>query len=181
MAIAGFSSVSAAVYEARSDPVLVSEEQIKALIDAARAAPTGRARLLLHRDRLDPLQEMVIALPPHSCDHPHINGKSGKTFLALSGQFALMRCSDNGRDIQPIILSAGSWPGAALVHLRGPAWHTIIPLQGDTVFLETIAGPFTGNAFAGWFPPDTDTSARAAFVERFRTIARQAARELVGT
>jgi cupin fold WbuC family metalloprotein len=178
MAIAGYQSTSAAVYETDSDPVAVSPEQIADLIVAAREAPDGRARLLIHRDRADPMQAMVIALPPHSCDHPHINDRSGKTFLALSGQFAVMHCSDDGARINPIVLSAGSWPGVRLVHLRAPAWHTIVPLEGDTVFLETIAGPFTGNRFAAWFPPERDASARAAFVERFRMLARAAARAL---
>jgi cupin fold WbuC family metalloprotein len=181
MAIAGFSLTSPAVYETRADPAAVTQEQIVALIDAARTASAGRARLLLHRDRADAVQEMVIALPAHSCDHPHINDRSGKSFVALSGQFAVMHCSDDGSRIDPIVLSAGSWPGARLLHLRAPAWHTIIPLAGDTVFLETIAGPFTGNRFAAWFPSETDSQARTAFVERFRQIARQAARQLAAT
>jgi cupin fold WbuC family metalloprotein len=177
MAIAQFRSTSASVYETDRDPVVVSPRQIAELIEAARQAPDGRARLLLHRDRAAAVQDMVIALPPHACDHPHINDRSGKTFLALSGQFAVMHCSDEGASINPVILSAGSWPGARLVHLRAPAWHTVIPLQGDTVFLETIAGPFTGNRFAAWFPAKAD--ARAAEIERFRTLARAAAGALV--
>jgi cupin fold WbuC family metalloprotein len=121
---------------------------------------------------------MIIALPSSSCDHPHINFKSGKSFLALSGQFALMHFSDNGQSIAAIVLSAGEWPGAHLARLRAPAWHTIIPLQGDVVFLETISGPFEGNHFAPWFPAAEDAAARDAFAARLRKIAREAASEL---
>jgi cupin fold WbuC family metalloprotein len=118
---------------------------------------------------------MVIALPPSSCDHPHINFKSGKSFLALSGRFALMRFSEDGEPLRPIVLSAGPWPGARMVRLRRPTWHTIVPLEGDTVFLETIAGPFTGNRFAPWFPDASEASRREQAAERLRLAAREAA------
>src|SRR5262245_24568508 len=135
--IRGFTHVSPGVLETRGDPVAIGSSQIAALSEIARSAPAGRARLLLHASRDDALHEMVIALPPESCDHPHINFRSGKSFVALSGQFALLHCSEDGKDIDPIILSAGPWPGERLARLRAPAWHTIVPLAGDTVFLET--------------------------------------------
>lgn len=172
--IAGFVGQSASVYESGNDPVVISQDQIDALIDAARAAPDGRARLLLHPDRNDSLHEMVIALPADSCDHPHINFRSGKSFLALSGQFAVLRCSDDGSQIVATVLAAPPWHGAKLVRLRAPAWHTIIPLHGDVVFLETISGPFTGNRFADWFPGASDVAGRAAAVQRLRAIAQAA-------
>ena len=176
--IEGFARVSGSVFETRADPVVVSAAQVDALVEAARRAPNGRARLILHTDRNDTLHEMVIALPPDSCDHPHINYKSGKSFLALSGQFAVMCCSDDGSVIDPVILSAGSWSGARMARLRAATWHTIIPLAGDTAFLETIAGPFTGNFFAEWFPRADQPTETQAFAARFRSLARAKASAL---
>jgi cupin fold WbuC family metalloprotein len=171
--IGRFQSVTPAVFETETDPVIVSGHDIAALTAAACQAPTGRARLILHPDRDDTLHEMVIALPPDSCDHPHINFKSGKSFLALSGQFAVMIFSDDGSAMRPIVLSADSrWPGARLARLRRPAWHTIIPLSGDTVFLETIVGPFTGNQFAPWYPDVERPEQRRAWHEKLHRIAR---------
>ena len=171
--IGSFRGIAPAVFETEADPVVVSTDDITELIAAARQAPAGRARLILHPDREDTLHEMVIALPPDSCDHPHINFKSGKSFLALSGQFAVMVFSDDGSDVRSSVLSANSrWPGARLARLRKPAWHTIIPLAGDTVFLETIVGPFTGNRFAPWFPHVDRTEQRTAWNEKLRRMAR---------
>jgi cupin fold WbuC family metalloprotein len=168
-----FRSIAPAVFETEADPVVVSADDITELIAAARQAPAGRARLILHRDREDTLHEMVIALPPDSCDHPHINFKSGKSFLPLSGQFAVMVFSDDGTVVRPFVLSADSrWPGGRLARLRKPAWHTIIPLSGDTVFLETIVGPFTGNQFAQWYPDIDRTDQRSAWNEKLRRMAR---------
>lgn len=173
-----FRKVTPSVLETAADPATVSQDDIAAVIAAAREAPNGRARLILHTGPQDNFHEMVIALPPTSCDHPHINYKSGKSFLALSGQFAVMRCSDDGEMIDAIVLSDGNWPGARMTRLRAAAWHTIIPLQGDTVFLESIIGPFEGNRFAEWFPEDAASPEREAMADRFRAIAREAAARL---
>jgi cupin fold WbuC family metalloprotein len=172
----GFLKTSQAVFETDADPVVVSPIDIKTLVEAARLAPQGRARLILHPTREDSLHEMVIGLPQDSCDHPHINFKSGKSFLALSGQFALICFSDDGSKIKPVVLSAEDrLAGAKMVRLRKAAWHTIIPLTGDTVFLESIIGPFEGNRFATWFPDASQPREREAWVEKLRKIARAAA------
>ncbi len=176
--IDGFTKTEPTAFEIDADPVIICQKQIDQLVAAARTLPRGRARLLLHPSRQDSLQEMVIVLPPNSCDHPHINSRSGKSFLALSGQFAVIRCADDGTSFQPIILSAGPWRGERLVRLRKPAWHTIIPLAGDIVFLETIVGPFVGNRFAPWFPETDDKVPRGAFEDRLRRIARESAAAL---
>src|ERR1700722_4753720 len=169
----GFHKTTQAVFETDADPVAVSPTDIKILVEAARLAPQGRARLILHPTREDSLHEMVVALPPDSCDHPHINFKSGKSFLALSGQFAVICFSDDGSKIRPVVLSAEDrLAGAKMVRLRRAVWHTIIPLAGDTVFLETITGPFEGNQFASWFPDADQPREREAWIEKLRKIAK---------
>jgi len=150
--IPGFSATAPSVFETEADPAVVDRRCIDELIVAARTQANGRARLLLHPDRGDGLHEMVIALPSDSLDHPHINFRSGKSFMALSGQFAVVCFSDDGQQRTVFVLSAPPFPGATMIRLRRPTWHTIVPLQGDTVFLETILGPFTGNHLAPWFP-----------------------------
>jgi cupin fold WbuC family metalloprotein len=170
----GFIEITPGVFETTGDPATVSPKQIKSLVRASQSTPRGRARLMLHGDRSDSLHEMVIVLPRTSCDHPHINFKSGKSFLALSGQFALVRFSDDGSQMEIDILAGDDrWRGARMLRLRKPVWHTIIPLEGDIVFLETIIGPFEGNRFAPWYP-EYEGPSRAEWVERLRRIAAAA-------
>jgi len=174
MSSTNFIEVSPGVFETSQDPVVVSSEDVETLIRAAKLTPRGRARLLLHGDRADNLHEMVIALPSNSCDHPHINFKSGKSFLALSGRFAVLCFSDDGTEITAHVLAGDErWTGARMLRLRKPVWHTIIPLDGDTVFLETIIGPFEGNRFASWFPNEED-AAKSGWTERLRQSAHAA-------
>ncbi len=177
MCVRGFHTAAPSIFETDHDPVTIDREQIAALIAAGRNQPNGRARLLLHPGREDSLHEMVIALPARSCDHPHINYKSGKSFTALSGQFAVMCFSEDGAVATPVVMSVGPWPGATITRLRKPTWHTIIPLQSDTVFIETIIGPFTGNYFAEWFPAP-DSTERSAAEDRLRRLAHDAADRL---
>jgi cupin fold WbuC family metalloprotein len=174
MEIKGFDRITPSVFETRTDPVVIQRGHIAKLIAAAKLADNGRARILLHRDRRNSLQEMIIALPPTSCDVPHINYRSAKSFLALSGQFAVMRFSNDGREVNSTALSAGRWPGARMIRLGEPVWHTIIPLRGDAVFLETIVGPFVGNEFAPWFPSEGAEADRRTFVDKLRFLARSA-------
>jgi cupin fold WbuC family metalloprotein len=175
MEIDGFRRISAAVFQTPADPLVVYDDQINQLVVAAKQAPAGRARLLLHPDQTDSLHEMLIALPPSSCDVPHINFKSGKSFLALSGQFAIVHFSNDGREAEAVVLSGGAWPGSRVMRLRRPVWHTVIPLEGDTVFLETIIGPFDGNRFAPWFPDQSLHEERTAFINKLRDLARSKA------
>jgi len=175
-----FAAVSPAVFESADDPVAFGPVELEALLAAAKRSPTGRCRMLLHPHRDDALHEMVIALPSTSCDHPHINDRSGKSFLAMSGQFAVLHFSDDGVRIGCIILSDGRWPGRRIARLRAPCWHTIIPLAGEVAFLETICGPFTGNRWAPWFPGEAEPAAREAFAERLRALARNEAALLAG-
>jgi cupin fold WbuC family metalloprotein len=169
-----FVETAPGVLETAQDPVVISNDAIKRLVEVSRSTPRGRARLLLHGDRTDSLHEMVIVLPSESCDHPHINFKSGKSFLAFAGQFAVLCFSDDGSKMQAHVLSGDDrWPGARILRLRKPVWHTVIPLEGDTVFLESIIGPFEGNKFASWFPEE-ESAARSAWVERCQKFARTA-------
>lgn len=166
--VGSFVATAPAVFETEAHPVVVGPREIAGLVAEARRASAGRARLLLHPNRADSLHEMVIALPPHSFDHPHINDRSGKSFLALSGRFAVVCYDDDGNLTGAPVLAADGGAGEMLVRLRRPTWHTILPLAGDVVFLETITGPFVGNRFAPWFPSMSDDPQREAF--------RQAAR-----
>jgi cupin fold WbuC family metalloprotein len=175
----GFHATTPSVFETHADPVLVSQADMELLIGAARSAPNKRARLILHGDRQDSLHEMVIALPMDSCDHPHTNYKSGKSFLALSGQFAVVYFSDDGVIAKPIVLSANAdRAGDRMVRFRRPTWHTIVPLAGDTVLLETVIGPFEGNRFAPWFPGEDRPAERQIWATKLRALSTDAASAL---
>lgn len=168
---ATFRELGAAVEVATSPFVVVDEALIDRTIARARQAPQGRARVLLHPGQDDSLHEMVIALPRESCDVPHINFKSGKSFHAVRGEMAVMLFADDGREVTPCRIGEGTSGQGRMVRLNRPYWHTIIPLSDYIVFIETIIGPFTGNRFAAWAPQSEDTVRWSEFADSLRVIA----------
>jgi hypothetical protein len=114
---------------------------------------------------------------PQSCDHPHINYVSGKSFVALSGQFAVMRCSDDGSRIEAIVLSAepDRWRGARLTQLRAARLAHDHPARRRHRVLGDDHRPVHRQFFAEWFPGEDKPSEGSAWGEKLRTIARKAA------
>ena len=166
----GFSELSPAVEVATTPFVVVDEALIDRTIARARNAPNRRARVLLHPGLEDALHEMLIAIPRESCDVPHINFKSGKSFHVVRGEMAVMLFADDGSEVLPCRLGASPSDTRRMVRLNRPYWHTIIPLSDYVVFIETITGPFTGNRFADW-APNPNTSEWRGFVTSLRSIA----------
>lgn len=169
----GLCELSPAVQVVAGTVAVVDEALIDRTIARARLAPKQRARVLLHRNIDDSLHEMLIALPSESCDVPHINFKSGKSFHVVRGSMAVMLFSDDGTDITACRLGAESDHNARMVRINDPVWHTIIPLSDFVVFIETISGPFTGNQFAPWAPAPNEETAWSNFAARVRILAGQ--------
>lgn len=165
--------INPAVVKASNPVVVVDERLIDEVVNRARQAPKGRARALLHLSQDDSLHEMVIALPQDSCDVPHINFKSGKSFHLVRGEMVVMIFSDDGQKVTPVRLGGDS--ERKMVRLNHPYWHTIIPLTDYAVFIETIIGPFSGNRFAEWSPLPADTIPWSSFVGTLRNFAKSAA------
>ncbi|OQA34725.1 MAG: hypothetical protein BWY57_00287 [Betaproteobacteria bacterium ADurb.Bin341] len=169
--IGALREISVAVEVADSPFVLVGEMLIDRTVARAQRAPQRRARVLLHPGQEDSLHEMLIALPRESCDVPHINFKSGKSFHVVRGEMAVMIFSDDGSEVTPCRLGAGTTAPSRMVRLNRPSWHTIIPLSDYVVFIETIIGPFTGNRFAEWAPSPDDKLNWTVFSESLQRIA----------
>ena len=162
------------VFAARGAEALVGDQAVADLVAAASESPNRRARLLLHRSPDDSLHEMVIALPATSCDRPHINFRSGKSFHVVRGAMAVILFSDDGRERYAVRLDAARGGAPFMIRLNVPRWHTIVPFTDPVVFVETIAGPFTGNRFADWAPTDMDSAEGRSFAETLRTLANGA-------
>lgn len=169
--------IDEAVEQAAPGWVLLDDALIERTERRAREAQRGRARVLLHPGPDDALHEMLIVLPQDSCDVPHINFRSAKSFHVLRGEVVVLRFSDDGREAMPIRLtanvsaSAAANVGARMLRLGEACWHTLIPLTPQVAFIETIVGPFTGNRFAPWSPLPDAGARWQDFAASLRAIA----------
>ena len=167
-----FGKINSAVEVALSSVVRVDQKLINRVVERAKLAPRGRARVLLHLGKKDTLHEMLIALPERSCDVPHINFKSGKSFHVLQGEMSLITFSLKGKTAKCLRIGAKPSSGCIMVRLNKPFWHTIIPHTKTVVFIETILGPFTGNRFAPWCPKKNSQEWKT-FANSLRKMAQQ--------
>ena len=123
----------------------------------ARNSPRLRHHLNFHESYADPSQRMLIAMEPGSYirPHRHLEIPKPEAFLVLRGKIALVTFDDNGEFLNTVILKAG---GPAIgVDLPPGVWHTLIPLESETVFYETKPGPFIPipeGDMAPWAPPE---------------------------
>jgi cupin fold WbuC family metalloprotein len=161
------------VATASSSITRIDSSTVDVVVKRAIGSSRKRSRVLLHSDRSDSLHEMLIVLPEVSCDVPHINMKSAKSFHVIRGRMVLMVFSDDGRSVQPYRLAEMSEGVAFMVRLDRPCWHTIIPCTPFVAFIETIIGPFTGNQFAPWAPDDMNGETGQEFATSLRAIARK--------
>lgn len=169
-----FQEINPAVEISKKPIVVVDDGLIEWTMSRALKAPQRRARILLHTNITETLHEMLIVLPQESCDVPHINKKSGKSFHLLKGEMVVMIFSDDGQCVTPFRLKADSNSYPRMVRLSAPYWHTIIPISGPVVFIETISGPFIGNQFAPWAQ---GKKARGTWTEKLRKIANSGLNE----
>jgi cupin fold WbuC family metalloprotein len=147
---------------------VVSPNDIHTLLLAAKSAPLRRARICLHTDPSDPIQEMVIAFCRDSYVQPHRHTGKTESFHVLRGTLEVIFFDDTGTIANRILLSGDDDSLPSIYRLRADLWHTVI-VQTETAVLHEIAsGPFRAGdtTMAGWAPSPQDTDAVLRFREQ---------------
>ena len=124
------------------------------LVARARQASTGRARICLHADHADPVQEMVIALRQDSPIPAHRQiAKLRKSYHLLEGQIRIVLFSETGRRDQEVILGTDD-QHPRIFTFPAARWQACAALTPVSVYVETIAGPFdpSGVTWQPWMP-----------------------------
>lgn len=132
----------------------IGPRELDELAQSARRAVTGRARICLHADHADPVQEMVIALRQDKPIAAHRQaGRRRKSYHLLEGKLWVVFFDDSGKRIRESIL--GTTEGCAPVLTFPPGtWHACAALSPVAIYLETISGPFdaTATSWQSWMP-----------------------------
>lgn len=121
----------------------------------SRTSPRLRSHRNLHGQLSDPFQRMLVAIQPGSYIRPHRHWLDPKpeTVACLAGEIGVLVFDDNGRAIQRGHLRPGSQQWGC--DIPAGAWHTLVCLAPDSVFLEAKPGPyvpFQPADFAEWAP-----------------------------
>jgi len=148
--------------------VEVTGDQIRALRKTAQESPAKRARYCLHRDNLDPVQEMIIAFESDSYVPPHRHLDRSESFHMMEGSVDVVFFDDAGKVSRRVRLSADLPKTSRFYRLNSAMWHTVILVSAHAVLHETTAGPFnsTQSELPPWAPSAADPAGIAAFLER---------------
>ncbi len=143
------------VFDNDRDVVCVGERWIRDLKNAAAASPRRRARLRLHHENSDAVQEMIIALCRDLLFAPHRHARKTESFHLIEGELYVLVFEDDGSVRHAIHMGPPGSGRQYCYRLCEPAWHAILPKTDFVVFHETTAGPFqqdTASQFAPWAP-----------------------------
>lgn len=147
------------VFYARTALRLVSAQDIAWLKQRALQTPQKRARICLHRDPQDTVQEMVIAVHRDSYIAPHFHPSKEESFHVIEGRARAVFFSATG-SVDRIVALAPSGTctveGGECCYYR-IAKQSIHGLRIESewlVFHEAAQGPFTSdsNAVPDWVP-----------------------------
>lgn len=142
--------------------------QLNQLKEVASKAPLRRARLCLHRDHRDKVQEMVIVFCKDSYVRPHRHLNKSESFHVIEGELLVVIFNEEGKVTKKIKMSPYGRDETFLYRLSTGLWHTVVPLSEFVVIHETATGPFIKdeNNMANWAPDGNDTEEIRAFIFR---------------
>lgn len=160
-----------AVLFADEDMLFVDSDLLQKLRDMAQAAPLKRARLCLHRQSSDPIQEMVIAFAGDSYVRPHRHHGKSESYHLLEGLVQVILFDDERRILRRVELGPPGSGRPSLFRMSNDVWHTVLVESDSVIMHETTNGPFVPNQseFATWAPDGSDAAEAEALMDQLRT------------
>lgn len=145
--------------------------QLAGLKREAAHACLRRARLCLHLDHSDQIQEMVIAFCRDSYVRPHRHAGKSESFHVIEGELVVVIFDDAGQVTRRIEMGPIASGKTFLYRLSSNAWHSMVPRSDFVIVHETTGGPFTKaeQQFAPWAPSELDLDGISALMRRIRT------------
>ena len=154
-----FSKLSDAVFVADEAVTTISTNDIDFLKHQASVLPVRKSRVLLHGKPEQLLHEMLIVHTRGTYIQPHINQRSAKSFLVISGTMRLVLYDEDGSIRTHYDLSDDDAEANVLIRLNRPYFHTLIMLSDTVVFLETTLGPHKETIYADFAPKPNEKGA----------------------
>jgi cupin fold WbuC family metalloprotein len=125
---------------------------------ASRESPRRRIILPLQRSTTEAVQRMLNFMQPGSYARPHCHPlpENVEHVVVIRGAIGFLIFDSAGDVLAAHRLSAGN-PAACLIDIEPGVWHTLVPLEEDTVVMEAKRGPYnsaTDKQFATWAPEE---------------------------
>ena len=141
----------------------ITESLVSELSGQAKKAERQRYNYNFHGDYSDPINRMINAVekdayfPPHK----HENPDKREIFIILKGRVLVIEFDGKGKIKDHIVLDPNE--GNFGVEIPAKKWHSLIPLEEQSVLYEIKDGPYDkkeDKIFAGWAPEETSEDAQ---------------------
>ena len=140
----------------------VSQQMLDRLSLQAKQSPRLRKNYNFHTSDADTCHRLLNAMEPDSYiqPHRHLSSNKDESLVVLRGKIGLIIFADDGAIKEKVLLEpAGNVMMANIPH---GTLHTLLSLDGPSVFFEAKAGPFipvTQEEKAPWAPQESDAPA----------------------
>ncbi len=152
-------------YFCRKGSVRVDEEVISKLKTIAKQRGDENARFCLHQSPNDLFHEMVVLLHKRKYYRPHKHPAKDESSHVIEGSMGVFVFDDNG-DIGDACLLENR--GNFLYRVGANAYHTVLPLTDQVIFLESKLGPFQSEQdkiYPVWAPDGSSPVDTASYAE----------------
>jgi cupin fold WbuC family metalloprotein len=142
--------------------LFVNNELVEQIVKEASQSQRHMARLLMHFDHEDPVQEMLIAMGRDCAVMPNQSVGRSESLQVVKGELLLIVFDDDGKVVQRVKMGPYGSDKAFLYRLSSTPWHTMIPLSKIVVVHEVIEGPFINSSdpLPDWIPGDSESLKR---------------------
>ena len=134
------------------DTIYIDRKKLEELKILAQKDPNKRARICLHKNDEEMVQEMIIAFCKDSYIRPHRHIDKSESYHIIEGRIEIIFYNDNGIEIDKVVLSDKMDEHPFLFRVSNSAWHTVVPKSDFVIIHEVTKGPFNKNSseFADW-------------------------------
>ena len=134
------------------DTIYIDKKKLEELKILAQNDPNKRARICLHKDDGEMIQEMIIAFCKDSYIRPHRHIDKSESYHIIEGRIEIIFYNDNGIEIDKVVLSDKIDEHPFLFRISNSAWHTVVPKSDFVIIHEVTKGPLNKNSseFADW-------------------------------
>ena len=134
------------------DTIYIDRKKLEELKILAQKDPNKRARICLHKDDGEMVQEMIIAFCKDSYIRPHRHTDKSESYHIIEGRIEIIFYNDSGIEIDKVVLSDKIDEHPFLFRISNSAWHTVVPKSDFVIIHEVTKGPFNKNSseFADW-------------------------------
>ena len=134
------------------DTIYIDRKKLEELKILAQKDPNKRARICLHKNDEEMVQEMIIAFCKDSYIRPHRHIDKSESYHIIEGRIEIIFYNDNGIEIDKVVLSDKIDEHPFLFRISNSAWHTVVPKSDFVIIHEVTKGPFNKNSseFPDW-------------------------------